>query len=110
MTPEPTIQERLLKSLKELLQLIGEGKLIRNTKADHRPGWAIRQIPFVRTLVEAQASVEEAEKKSSEQPKPLCADCGHPIDDSRFHFEAPGTNWGAALHNFLPPTQPQPKD
>jgi hypothetical protein len=32
----------------------------------------------------------------------LCADCGHEKDDSSFHFEAPGTNWGAALHHFRP--------
>jgi len=32
----------------------------------------------------------------------LCADCAHPKDDPSFHFEAPGTNWGAALHHFRP--------
>jgi hypothetical protein len=30
----------------------------------------------------------------------VCADCHHPKDDSRFHHDAPGTNWGAALHWF----------
>ena len=32
----------------------------------------------------------------------LCADCKHPKNDSRFHLEAPGDNWGAALHHFVP--------
>lgn len=36
------------------------------------------------------------------QAGPLCADCGHELNDSRFHFEAPGDNWGAALHHFRP--------
>ncbi len=32
-----------------------------------------------------------------------CRDCGHAKDNSRFHFDAPGDNWGAALHWFKPP-------
>lgn len=30
----------------------------------------------------------------------LCIDCHHPKDDPNFHLDAPGTNWGAALHWF----------
>jgi hypothetical protein len=37
----------------------------------------------------------------------LCADCKHPKNDSRFHLEAPGDNWGAALHHFVPAAPPQ---
>jgi hypothetical protein len=40
-------------------------------------------------------------------PGPLCADCNHPKDDSRFHLEAPGDNWGAALHHFVPAASAQ---
>ena len=32
--------------------------------------------------------------------EPPCIDCGHDKNDFRFHFEAPGTNWGAALHSY----------
>ena len=45
----------------------------------------------------------KADSKSGEPPL-LCADCNHERDDSRFHFEAPGNNWGAALHHFQAPS------
>lgn len=32
----------------------------------------------------------------------LCRDCHHAKVNPFFHHEAPGTNWGAALHNFRP--------
>lgn len=35
--------------------------------------------------------------------EPLCTYCGHEQMDSSFHFDAPGENWGAALHWFHPP-------
>ena len=41
-------------------------------------------------------------------PEELCADCRHPKSDSRFHLEAPGDNWGAALHHFVPAPASQP--
>lgn len=34
---------------------------------------------------------------------PLCTDCHHEQEDPSFHFDAPGGNWGAALHWFKPP-------
>lgn len=33
-----------------------------------------------------------------------CADCGRPKNDPRFHLDAPGDNWGAALHWYKDPT------
>lgn len=36
-------------------------------------------------------------------PEPLCTDCGHPKMDAKFHLDAPGEDWGAALHWFKPP-------
>jgi hypothetical protein len=38
--------------------------------------------------------------------EPLCKDCGRSRNDSSMHLEAPGTNWGAALHSFVPPSEP----
>jgi hypothetical protein len=32
----------------------------------------------------------------------LCADCHHAKVNPFFHHEAPGTNWGAAIHTFRP--------
>lgn len=46
----------------------------------------------------------ETEYQSKREPALTCSDCGHPKDDSRYHLDAPGTNWGAALHAFVPPT------
>lgn len=40
--------------------------------------------------------------EAGDAPASLCADCGKPESDSGMHFEAPGTNWGAALHHFRP--------
>ncbi len=42
----------------------------------------------------------EDQGKQGKPAEPSCADCGHPASDSSYHFEAPGTNWGAALHHF----------
>jgi hypothetical protein len=36
----------------------------------------------------------------------LCADCGYPKDTPTMHFEAHGTNWGAALHHYRAPASP----
>lgn len=33
----------------------------------------------------------------------VCRDCHQPLHDSRYHFEAHGTNWGAALHHYKAP-------
>jgi hypothetical protein len=44
---------------------------------------------------------------SKPHPSDICADCGHRYDDVHFHLEAPGTNWGAALHHFVPIKPPQ---
>lgn len=36
-----------------------------------------------------------------------CEDCGKPMDDSGYHLNAPGENWGGALHWFKPKGQPR---
>jgi hypothetical protein len=38
--------------------------------------------------------------KNAEAAKDLCAQCGKLKNDSTMHHDAPGTNWGAALHWF----------
>jgi hypothetical protein len=46
-----------------------------------------------------------SDEQHAAAPDVLCADCGHPKNTPAMHFEAPGDNWGAALHNYRPVEQ-----
>jgi hypothetical protein len=47
------------------------------------------------------------EKYLPKPAEPLCKACGRPQGDSRYHHDAPRTNWGAALHWFEKPDEPK---
>lgn len=49
---------------------------------------------------ELRESARRSDYEAGQKGEMLCLDCGHLKDDSRFHLDAPGTNWGAALHPF----------
>lgn len=53
----------LLAALKDLLSLIEEGYLARDTSHDSEPGWAMKQLPYVRRLAAASAAIQLAEGK-----------------------------------------------
>ena len=76
-------------------------KECRTSQTDNLPVYCDRRLELMREVYRT---------RHADQPAaPLCADCGHPESDSRFHLEAPGTNWGAALHHFRPqPAAPTP--
>lgn len=48
-------RERLREALSEIMQLITDGKLVRDTSRDAEQGWAMQMIPFMRTLSKANA-------------------------------------------------------
>jgi hypothetical protein len=58
---ERTIDQRLdaraMELLAEILSYIDQGKLVRNTVGDHATDWAVKLIPLVSTLAEAQRIV-----------------------------------------------------
>lgn len=56
------------------------------------------------------AEAESAPAPEPRLPFPPCADCGHVKDDPHFHFDAPGDNWGAALHWFRYPATVPPAE
>ena len=49
--------EELLAALQGVMALIADGTLVRDTKRDREPGWAIRQIPMVMALKAADAAI-----------------------------------------------------
>lgn len=54
-------EERLRLALADMLALIDEGWLVRNTANDSQPDWAIRQLGYVRRLAAAKLALENVE-------------------------------------------------
>ncbi len=52
----------LLAALQGIMRLIDEGVLVRNVAWDGEEGWAVKQIPLVLALSQAQMAIEEATK------------------------------------------------
>jgi len=50
----------LLAALEALMKMMDDGLLVRDISHDHESGWAIRQIPLIRTLGEARAAIKGA--------------------------------------------------
>lgn len=48
------IIDALIESLSDILSLIDEGVLVRDTSKDHEPTWAMAQVPLVKALVKAR--------------------------------------------------------
>jgi hypothetical protein len=55
---EPSMCDEAIAVCNEIWQLFEDGQLVRNTSKDHEPGWAMKQIPLVRTLQRLQRVVE----------------------------------------------------
>ena len=53
-----TERDRLAHALRTLLAFVEDGTLVRNTSQDHAPDWALRQIPLVRVLADARATLD----------------------------------------------------
>lgn len=51
-------RDQLRQSLQEVMDLIGEGVLVRNVTDDGSSDWAIRMLPLVSTLGRAQKLLE----------------------------------------------------
>jgi len=49
--------ERLRGALRGLMMMIENGYLVRQTNGDGDPGWALRQLPLVKALAEAEAAL-----------------------------------------------------
>lgn len=54
----------LYEALAGVLQLIADGKLVRNTSGDSNPDWAMRQLPFVMALSRAETALAKARGES----------------------------------------------
>jgi hypothetical protein len=53
----------LLEALRTIWKMIAKGQLKRDTSNDSEPDWALRQIPFVLALKQAQMAIAKAEGK-----------------------------------------------
>jgi hypothetical protein len=51
-------------------------------------------------LLRREAALPSDTPGAQAQEEELCAQCGKLKNDSTMHHDAPGTNWGAALHWF----------
>ncbi len=61
--------EQLKAALHDMFSLIEEQHLVRNTKHDNEPGWAMKQLQFVSRLAKAQkALIDEVEPGDENQP------------------------------------------
>ncbi len=61
----PGSVKALVEAVTDLMGLLDDGRLVRNTSKDHEPDWAFKQIGFVKTLTHANlalASFQEAGK------------------------------------------------
>lgn len=64
------------------------------------PRWSIGQIVREQLGFQADPPGEDEGAGRQATAPSLCLDCGHAREDGRFHFDAPGDSWGAALHHF----------
>jgi hypothetical protein len=72
-------RDEFRQALKEVMDLIGAGVLVRNVTDDGSSDWAIRMLPLVSTLGRAQ------ELLKSLKPQALC-ECGQPENSIRHSF------------------------
>jgi hypothetical protein len=56
--PDTERIQTLRDALAGVMELIDSGMLVRNTRHDSDPGWAITQIPLVQKLYMAQLALE----------------------------------------------------
>lgn len=54
----------LLSALKEIMDLITSGALVRDTSGDANPSFAMRQLPLVMALKDAETAIAKAEVRS----------------------------------------------
>ncbi len=57
---ERKIRDDLAEALEELYALIEDGVLVRDVSHDGEPGWALKQLPLVRSLGKAQGALLRA--------------------------------------------------
>ncbi len=50
---QPGSVKALVEALEGIVGLMDDGSLVRNISKDHEPGWAFKQIGFVKTLAHA---------------------------------------------------------
>lgn len=55
----------MLEALEALLQLTTDGILVRDTRNDHDPAWAIKQMPLVMALKKADEAIKLAKGEQS---------------------------------------------
>jgi hypothetical protein len=55
-----TACSEMVEALTGVKQLLDDGILVRDISHDHEPGWAMKQIPLVRTLVLIEAALKKA--------------------------------------------------
>lgn len=58
LTDQEKIEE-LRRCLNGVMNLIEEGKLVRNTSGDHEPGWVFKQIDLIQILVDSNKVLEK---------------------------------------------------
>jgi hypothetical protein len=51
----------LLEALRLLIEMVEDGRLVRDTRNDDKPGWSLKQVPLVIALQKAKAAIEQAE-------------------------------------------------
>lgn len=55
----------MLTALEAIYALVDAGVLVRDTSHDHEPGWAIKALPLVKALQNAQAVIAKAKRESA---------------------------------------------
>ncbi len=61
--PASLREEAMYAALKDVVALMDEGKLVRDTSQDHHSGWVLKQVAFVQRLSKIVAALELAEGK-----------------------------------------------
>ena len=61
-------RDRLREALRRLFALVKDGTLVRDISKDSEPGFAIRQIPFVMALRNAQAALAPPSVHPASEP------------------------------------------
>lgn len=52
--------DALVEALKAIFKAMDDGLLVRDVSRDHQESWALRQLPLVRTLQQAQDALAKA--------------------------------------------------
>lgn len=53
------MNKQILEAFRDLMALVDEGWLVRNTAGDSQPDWALKQIPYLRRLAKIKAVLDD---------------------------------------------------